>query len=129
VSVVFALTVMRIAGWELEPSLVVGLSLVSTSTVVLLRQLMERSELDSLHARTLISWSIVEDLSTVAILVMLPTLALVLAPAGAGATEADLSATGIAFALSLALGKGILFSILMLAVGSRLIPRLLNVVA
>jgi CPA2 family monovalent cation:H+ antiporter-2 len=129
ISVSLGFGFMQLAGWETAPALVVGLSLVSTSTVVILRNMTERSEVDSLHGRTLLTWSIVEDLSTVTILVMLPTLVIAFSPEAESAAAGDGGTTEIARALAIALGKVALFAGLMLLFGSRLLPWLLNIVA
>ena len=52
-----------------------GLAVSVASTVVLLRALGERGELDTPQGRVAVGWLIVEDLFTVVVLVLLPTLA------------------------------------------------------
>jgi monovalent cation:H+ antiporter-2, CPA2 family len=52
---------------------VFGIAVSVASTMVLLRSLMDRGMLDSPHGKVAIGWLVVEDLITVAILVLLPT--------------------------------------------------------
>lgn len=109
-------------GWPLGAGLVLGLSLSIASTVVLLRALEERGMLDQPDGRIAIGWLVVEDLFTVAVLVLLPALAPVL---GGG----TLSLSGVALPLLLTLGKAAAFVALMLVAGKRVLPWLLDAVA
>jgi len=111
-------------GWGLGGGLVLGLSLSVASTVVLLRAITDRGELHTPQGRIAIGWLIVEDLVTVVILVLLPTIAPLLG--GTGASEDGLGRLGT---IALALGKATLFAVLMIVAGTRLVPRLLVLVA
>ena len=62
-------------GWGIGGGLVLGLALSVASTVVLLRAITDRGELDTPQGRIAIGWLIVEDLVTIVILVLLPTIA------------------------------------------------------
>jgi CPA2 family monovalent cation:H+ antiporter-2 len=62
-------------GWGIGGGVVFGLSISVASTVVLLRALEERNELVSPQGRIAVGWLIVEDLFTVVVLVLLPTIA------------------------------------------------------
>jgi len=62
-------------GWDIGAGLVLGLSLSCASTVVLLRALESRGFLETMNGRIAVGWLIVEDLVTVLILVLLPSLA------------------------------------------------------
>jgi CPA2 family monovalent cation:H+ antiporter-2 len=109
-------------GWSLGAGLVFGISLSVASTVVLLRALEERRLLETNRARIAIGWLIVEDLATVLVLVLLPALAGVL-----GGNAAQGSGDGnIVAALAITLGKVAAFVALMLVVGRRVIPWLLE---
>jgi len=110
-------------GWGIAGGLVLGLSLSVASTVVLLRALTDRNELDTPHGRIAVGWLIVEDLFTVAVLVLLPTIA----PLLLGRSNGDLAAPLVG--LVLALVKVAAFAALMLVVGARLVPRMLAFVA
>src|SRR5690606_36664253 len=62
-------------GWGFGGGLVFGLSLSVASTVVLLRALEARGEIDSDHGRIAVGWLIVEDVFMVAALLLLPAMA------------------------------------------------------
>ena len=112
-------------GWGVGGGLVLGLALSVASTVVLLRALTDRGELDTPQGRIAIGWLIVEDLVTVVILVLLPTIA----PLLGGTGEASVGGFGPLADVAIALGKAVLFAVLMIAAGARLVPRLLAFVA
>jgi CPA2 family monovalent cation:H+ antiporter-2 len=113
-------------GWSVGAGLVLGLAISMASTVVLLRALEERNELDTPQGRAAIGWVIVEDLVTVVVLVVLPTVA---TPLG-GTDPATGSLTGNPIAdVGIALAKAGIFAGLMIVAGTRLIPPLLIVVA
>ena len=112
-------------GWNVPAGLVLGLALSVASTVVLLRALEQRNELDSPHGRIAVGWLIVEDLVTVLALVLLPALA---------AAVKDTSGTGVDVAgllttLGITIGKIALFIGIVLFGGRRVVPWLLEQVA
>jgi monovalent cation:H+ antiporter-2, CPA2 family len=113
-------------GWGIGGGVVLGLAISVASTVVLLRALEDRGELDTPQARIAIGWLIVEDLLTVIVLVLLPSLAPLL-----GGTEPDAAAAalGPVGSVALALGKAAIFAVLMGLGGARLVPWLLELVA
>ncbi len=116
--------IMAWSGQPLAGSLVTGIAISVTSTVILLRNLMDREEIGALHGRTLIGWSVVEDLLTIVLLVLMPTVAILLA--------ADVEPRPwqeILAGMGLAMGKAILFGGLVLVIGPRAIPWMLNRVA
>ncbi|TQK07146.1 YbaL family putative K(+) efflux transporter [Herbaspirillum sp. SJZ107] len=104
-------------GWSMGAGLVFGLALSVASTVVLLRALEDRGQLDSFNGRIAVGWLVVEDLVTVLVLVLLPALA---GPLG-GKTSGDPSAS-----LWATLGWTLLqvgaFVAFMLVVGRKLFP-------
>jgi CPA2 family monovalent cation:H+ antiporter-2 len=107
-------------GWELRSALVLGLAISVASTVVLVRALQHRSLVDSDAGTVAIGWLIVEDLFTVVALVLLPVLA-----STTGAGHDPQTPLGIAVDAGAAIGKAILLTTLMLAVGARFLPWLL----
>jgi CPA2 family monovalent cation:H+ antiporter-2 len=133
IAIAVALTwaVTHFWGWGVGPSVVLGLALSVASTVVLLRALDAEGILDSPSGRIAVGWLVVEDLVTVLILVMLPALASSLGGQAVGADHPlpDNDATQIFLALGLVLGKFIGFVLLMLIVGARLLPWVLQQVA
>ena len=105
-------------GWGVAGGLVLGLAVSVASTIVLLRALEARDEVDSPQGRIAVGWLIVEDLFTVLVLVLLPSLAPILLGQG-GDTG------GVVVDLVIALVKLGAFAALMLVVGVRVVPRLL----
>jgi CPA2 family monovalent cation:H+ antiporter-2 len=102
----------RLWGWTVASGIVLGLAVSIASTVVLLRGLMDNGLLNTAHGQAAIGWVIVEDLATVLILVLMPTIA-------------DTS-NGFNWAqLGLTLLKAAGFILVVLFVGIRLIPWVL----
>jgi CPA2 family monovalent cation:H+ antiporter-2 len=112
-------------GWSLGAGLVLGLALSVASTVVLLRALEERNALDTVNGRIAVGWLVVEDLAMVLALVLLPAIAQTLGgnPPN-GATR--LSGSGVWLTLGVTLGKVLLFIALVVLVGKRFVPWLLQ---
>lgn len=106
-------------GWNLGGALVFGLSLSVASTVVLLRALEDRKELDSANGRIAVGWLVVEDLAMVLVLVLLPPLGGWLS----GKAEADVNMLWKTLGLTLLQVGG--FVALMLVVGRRFFPWVL----
>ena len=111
-------------GWNWGAGLIFGVCLSVASTVVLLRAMEERRLLETQRGRIAVGWLIVEDLVTVLILVMLPPLASLLGGHAEGAGSG--SVEDIARALGWTLAKGGVFILLMLVVGKRVIPWILE---
>ncbi|NWG06490.1 MAG: cation:proton antiporter [Chloroflexi bacterium] len=99
-------------GWSLPAGIVLGLAISIASTVVLLRGLIDNGLLNTPHGQAAVGWLILEDLATVLILVLMPTLA----NADNGFDWQNLAAT---------LLKAVAFVLLVLFVGKRLIPWML----
>ncbi|HOU65084.1 MAG TPA: YbaL family putative K(+) efflux transporter [Thermomonas sp.] len=109
-------------GWSHMAGLMFGLALSVASTVVLLRALEERRLVETTKGRIAVGWLIVEDIAMV--------LALVLLPAIAGKqVGADGESISIGGALLITLFKVGAFVALMLVVGRRVIPKILERVA
>ncbi len=109
-------------GWGAGAALVFGLCLSVASTVVLLRALEARGQLETANGSIAVGWLVVEDLVMVLVLVLLPPLAGLLQPGAAGAAEASGS---LLTTVGLTLAKVAAFVILMLVVGRRVFPRVL----
>ena len=120
--------VAHLWGWSSGAGLVFGLALSVASTVVLLRALEERNVLDSNNGRIAVGWLIVEDLAMVLALVLLPALAGVLGGNPQG-VAGRLGGDSLLPTLALTLGKVAIFLVLVLVVGTRVIPWLLAQVA
>jgi CPA2 family monovalent cation:H+ antiporter-2 len=106
-------------GWSLSAGLVFGLALSVASTVVLLRALEQRNELDTQNGHIAVGWLIVEDLATVLALVFLPALA----------TDGDTDASSLLLSLGTTAFKVAVFVALMLVGGRRVVPWILHQVA
>ncbi len=105
-------------GWSLEAGLVLGLALSVASTVVLLRALEQRNEVNTDRGHIAVAWLIVEDLVTVLALVFLPALA----PGADGGDPLWQKAGIIALKVSL-------FLAVMLLGGRRVVPWVLSHIA
>jgi len=107
-------------GWPHPQSIIFGLALSVASTVVLLRALESGRILDSERGRIAVGWLIVEDLAMVLALVLVPALA------GSAGDEAE---GGLGMALLATMAKVGGFVALMLIVGRRVLPWVLERVA
>jgi CPA2 family monovalent cation:H+ antiporter-2 len=107
--------------WGVAAGVVLGLCLSVASTVVLLRALIQRNALETIHGRAAVGWLIVEDIFTVLVLVLLPSFALLASGGGTGGS--------VALALGEALLKAAALAVLMIFVGARVVPWLLLQVA
>ena len=118
----------RLWGWSWGGGLVFGLCLSVASTVVLLRALEDRKMVDTPDGRIAIGWLIVEDLVTVLILVLLPALAV---PLGGtpDSHESTISSRHILLTIGATILEVAAFVALMLIVGRRVVPWLLQRVA
>jgi CPA2 family monovalent cation:H+ antiporter-2 len=112
-------------GWPTLQGLVFGLALSVASTVVLLRAMEDRRLLETRRGKIAVGWLIVEDLVMVVALVLLPALAESMGTTGDGAPGAG----SIAGSLGLTLLKVGAFVALMMVVGRRAIPWVLERVA
>ncbi|MFN7321976.1 MAG: YbaL family putative K(+) efflux transporter [Methylobacterium sp.] len=121
-------------GWGMGAGLVFGLSLSVASTVVLLRALQERRQVETEKGRIAVGWLIVEDLVMVVTLVLVPPLAALLG----GKAPAEMASPGLAASLGvgpvwgtllITAAKLALFVASMLVIGRKLIPWMLHYVA
>jgi monovalent cation:H+ antiporter-2, CPA2 family len=100
-------------GLGVTEAAIVGGAIAISSTLVVLKILGGRGELDSLHGRVAIGWMVVQDLVTVVLVAMLDPLA----------------GTGGAAPVALAIARTIVFLALAYVVGARLLPWLFGVVS
>ncbi len=92
---------------------VIGSAIAISSTLVVLKMLVERGELDSLHGRAAIGWMVVQDLATILMMALLEPLA------------GDGSLLPVAFALL----RTAAFLALAFFVGARVLPWLFGTVS
>ena len=117
----------RFWGLSVGGAMLLGLSLAVASTVVVLKGLEARDRLDSPEGRIAVGWLVVEDLSMVLVLVLLPAVA---APLGGTPLAGhSLAAGGLARSIALAIGNVVAFLLLMVVAGRRVVPWLLAHVA
>ncbi len=102
-------------GWQTTQAIFFGFLIALSSTMIVLKTLLERGELDSTHGRVLIGILLIQDLSLIPLMIILPTL---------GGENGILWAT-----LGLAVVKAALFIGLMLALGFWVLPWFLGRVA
>ncbi len=102
-------------GLSLTGSVFFGFIIAMSSTMVVLKLLMDRGELDTTHGRIMLGILLVQDLSVVPIMVVMPAVG--------GGTEGLWAALGIAFA------KAVGFIAVMLALGYWGMPWLMKRVA
>jgi monovalent cation:H+ antiporter-2, CPA2 family len=110
----FALS--QLWGWTVSAGVVLGLAISVASTVVLLRGLMDNSLLNTTHGQAAVGWLVMEDMLSVLILVLMPTLAV---------KSGDFNWLNLAITLL----KAAAFVAIMFFAGVRLIPWLLERIA
>ncbi len=116
IATVLGFLLTQLWGWSVNAGLVVGLALSIASTVVLLRGLEDNGMLNTVHGKVVVGWLVLEDLATIAILVLLPALV-----GGSGNEGSD--------SIVVALLKTVVFVVIMLLAGARLMPWLLTRIA
>jgi CPA2 family monovalent cation:H+ antiporter-2 len=109
------LALALLLGWTLNQAIFFGFLISLSSTTVVLKTLLDRGELDTAHGRIMIGILLVQDISLVPLMIILPTLA--------GGEGGQLAALGLA-ALKAAAFIGV-----MLVLGLWGLPRLLHRVA
>ncbi len=112
---VLGVFVARQLGWTWAAGIIFGLSLSVASTVVLVRVLADHRDLHTQTGRIAIGWLVFEDIFTVFVLVVLPTIF----------GGAETKSTNLPLALGLAAVKLAALAVLTLWPGAHLIPRVL----
>src|SRR5690606_3866257 len=113
-------------GWSHLHGIIFGFSLASASTEVLLRAMEERRLLETVRGKIAVGWLLVEDLSCVLALVMMPVIAGLSGPEASGQTH---TAGSVATSIGWTLVQLGLFVAVMLLVGRRVIPWVLERIA
>lgn len=111
-------------GWPFGEGFLFGLALSVASTAVLLKALLERRLVETQRGRIAVGWLIVEDIAMVLALVLIPALSGIL-----GGKGEALSGSAVLLTLGLTLGKVVAFVAVMLIVGRRVIPWILERIA
>jgi CPA2 family monovalent cation:H+ antiporter-2 len=133
---VLAMVAFHFFGWQWQSGLVLGMALAVASTVVLLRVLMDRDMLTTVHGHVAVGWLIVEDIFTVLALVVVPMLGVGMSLAGgeAGSVAAVGEGHGAGGSIGLAsigwaVAKLVGLVALVFLAGSRVVPWVLTRVA
>jgi CPA2 family monovalent cation:H+ antiporter-2 len=120
VATLLGLGLSQMLGWSMGAGLLFGLALSVASTVVLIKAMEERNMVETREGRIAVGWLIVEDLGMVAALVLIPALSGVL---GGKNTDGDAS---LWMVLGLTVVKVAAFVAIMLIIGRRVIPWILE---
>ncbi|MCL4459456.1 MAG: cation:proton antiporter [Chloroflexi bacterium] len=110
-TIALGLAIGQYFGWDMPQAAFFGSLIALSSTMVVLKLLMERGELDTVHGRIMLGLLIVQDLSVVPMMVLLPEMAQ--------------AADNLPVTLLLAVTKAALFLAATYYLGTYLVPRLL----
>ncbi|MDR1244076.1 MAG: cation:proton antiporter [Endomicrobium sp.] len=122
VATIFGVFLGTLLGIDFKSALILGLGLAVASTVVLLRVLEDNDVLNTVHGHVAVGWLVVEDILTVLILVVLPSLSVVLS----NSNTASLGTIEIFKAIGIALIRIILLWLLVIKGGGRVVPWFLS---
>ena len=110
----YGFVIGKLMGWEWAPSLWFGALISISSTMVVLKTLMNQGRMGTLSSRVMIGMLIVQDLAIVPMMVFLPQLS---------------NPTAGLPVLGFALLKATVFLSLMILLGTRILPWLMNYIA
>ncbi|MDR2427284.1 MAG: cation:proton antiporter [Endomicrobium sp.] len=113
-------------GLDLISALIMGFGLAVASTVVLLRVLSDNNMISTVHGHVAVGWLVVEDIFTVLILVILPSLSSIVAAGGFSSTTGSIQ---IIKEIVVALLRIVVLWVLTMSVGGRFVPWILSKVA
>ncbi len=116
---VITASLMRLMGWSWEEGILFGLALGVASTVVLVRVLASNHLIHKEEGKIAVGWLIVEDIITVAAILLIPTLA-------ASLNGHSYSPAQVFTAFTMAIFKFFILAVIMLTVGKRLVIYLLS---
>lgn len=109
-------------GWSLKEGIIIGLAIGVASTVVLVRVLSSNNLLNTPEGHVAIGWLIVEDILTVCVLVLLPTIAAYLG-------EKEFSLFEILSSVGLIFLKFLLLLVILLTIGIKIVTYTLLKIA
>ncbi len=104
----------RLVGWDWFASIWFGGMIVVSSSMVIVKTLMSQGRMGTLSSRVIIGMTIMQDLAVVPLMIILPEL---------NKPGAGLSVLGVAAV------KAAIFLVLMVGLGTRLLPQLLAMIA
>lgn len=105
-----------LSGWSVEQSFLLGGAFAISSSIVTLTWLMSRGEADSEHAHVALGLGVVQDLALVPMIALLPVLS-------------NTHGENILFELLKSVGIATVALVLVIVLGTRLVPRILFAVA
>ncbi|WOG25367.1 cation:proton antiporter [Endozoicomonas sp. 8E] len=108
--------VLLVVGTSVKEALIVAAALALSSTAIVSKELTQSNEIRSRQGQMAIGVLLFQDIAAVLFLILVPALA--------GAGDKSIFTT-----ISMALAKGLLFVLLMMAVGKWILPRVFNEVA
>jgi len=115
----FGALIVYSLGWSIEASMVLGLSLGVSSTVILVRMLGENNLLHTTQGHIAIGWTLVEDLITIIVLLLVPLIA-------ASAFKDSLSFFEIMAAFLTVMAKFALLAIFMFTIGQKIVSYIIS---
>ncbi len=122
VATLFTTLIVYSLGWSIKAGIIIGLSIGVASTVVLVRVLADNNVLNTVKGHIAVGWLVVEDIFTVIILILLPTLAAV-------STAANFSMLSVLGSIVFVIAKFCLLALFMFTWGHRVIDYILTNIA
>ena len=113
-------------GLDFMSGLILGFGLSVASTVVLLRVLTDNNAVTTVHGHAAVGWLVVEDIFTVVLLVILPSLSGIMAAGGFSSASGSIQ---IMKEVAIALARVAVLWVLVMEVGGRFVPWILSKVA
>lgn len=102
-------------GWEARSAELLGLAFMACSSIVVIKLTLSRGEATSPHARAALGLGVLQDISMIPLLALLPIL--------------ESGNDGIIIPLGKSLGAAAIALVVVMVVGTRIVPRILFVVA
>jgi CPA2 family monovalent cation:H+ antiporter-2 len=121
IATVFTTLLTLKLGIKLQSALILGFGLAVASTVVLLRVLEDNDTVNTIHGHVAVGWLVVEDILTVLILVVLPSLSLILSD-----STTTSGSINILKAISIALLRIALLWVIVMKGGGKIVPWILS---
>jgi CPA2 family monovalent cation:H+ antiporter-2 len=104
-----------VIGWSIQASILLGAAFAISSSIVAIKLLAGRGEIEAAHGRIALGVGVIQDLSVVPMLALLPLL---------GGAQGDLASS-----LVRSIGISVVALVAVILVGTRLVPRVLFVLA
>lgn len=119
-AILLSLVLIPLFGLSFSTAIVLGTAISVASTVVLIRVLSDRGILHTPEGHVAVGWLIVEDIFTVAVLVLLPTFSTVSSGGESGAILWSLGKVVVSVTAAL---------VIVMVLGGRILPLIMNAVA